>query len=358
MSLAKHLNKKYEVHIITKKSDSVYPKLGNIIVHYIEGFGSGNINVLKALPKLKETIDMINPSVVHFHCFMSLFLYSSIIEESKYKVIVTVHSTPNGKDKLFSWFDGLDNQKSFISIMYNKLKCDVTLFGSQYYMDEYVKHVPDMKRVSKCYVNPYYSDIKSIPVSYRDKKKNGGKVRILFPSRIVKRKGIEETLELLKLLPDNYVLDLPAMPQMEYQEYNNVILKKIDEMGLNDRVFYPSTKVIGTEMYEYYKKADITFIPSYFEGFGIVAVEALATSSLVFSTCTGGLKEIIEDGINGIQISLDDLSSVRDKILDVMNDKKLKHKLLVNGKKILKNKYSKKRHMDLIDEIYRDLVGE
>ena len=217
VSLARHLSKNNEVHIVT-----------TINMHYIEGIGSGNVNILKAIPNLKKTLDEIDPDIVHLHCFISLFLYSAIIEESKYKVVVTVHSTPHGDGRLFSWFDGIDTQRSFIKIMYEKLKCDVTLFGSGYYMEEYTKAVPFMKKVSRCYVNPYYSDIDEITLEERkelDKHLNkDNRIRLLFPSRVVKRKGIEETLELLKLLPENYILELPAMAQMEYQNYNERFL--------------------------------------------------------------------------------------------------------------------------------------
>lgn len=360
VSLAKHLTKKYEVHIITKQSDTEYPNLENIKMHYIEGFGSGNVNILKAIPKLKEVLDEINPEVVHIHCFISLFLYSSIIEGGKYKVVVTVHSTPDGNGKLFSWFDGIKNQKSFIEIMYDKIKPDVTIFGSKYYQDEYTKYVPLMKKISKCVVNPYFSDINKFSLEKRkDVDANSDRViRLLFPSRIVKRKGIEETLQLLKMLPKNYVLDLPAMPQMEYMEYNKVILDKIKELKLEDRVFYPDKKVVGKEMDKYYKQSTISLIPSYFEGFGIVAVEALNTSNVVVTTATGGLSEIIKDKYNGIKISLDNLNMAKNKIIEVVNNQDYRYLLIKNGHKTIEEKYKKERHMNVIDNIYKELIGD
>lgn len=356
VSLARHLSQKNEVHIITKKNNGVYPNLGNINMHYIEGIGSGSVELLKALPNLKNTLDEINPDVVHMHCFISLFLYSGIIEYNKYKVIVTVHSTPHGDGKLFSWFDGIDNQRSFIKIMYDKVKPNATIFGSNYYMDEYTKAVPKINEVSKCYINPYYSDIDEITVSERMKmKKNDDTVRILFPSRIVKRKGIEETLYLLKKLPENYILDLPAMAQMEYQNYNEKVLKLIKELNLESRIKYPKEKVIGTQMYNYYKKADLVLIPSYFEGFGIVAVEAMNSAVPVITTGVGGLKEIIKDNYNGIIMDINNLEDTKNKILNITNDEKQKVKLLTNAKKTINEKYNKNRHMNMIDDIYSNL---
>lgn len=355
VSLAHHLSEKNEVHIITKKNNGVYPNLGNINMHYIEGIGSGSVELLKALPNLKNTLDEIKPDVVHMHCFISLFLYSGIIESNKYKVIVTVHSTPHGDGKLFSWFDGIDNQRSFIKIMYDKVKPNATIFGSNYYMEEYTKAVPKIKEVSKCYINPYYSDIDEITIEERMKMKKNDELRILFPSRIVKRKGIEETLYLLKKLPENYILDLPAMAQMEYQNYNEKVLKLIKDLKLESRVKYPKEKVIGTQMYDYYKNADLVLIPSYFEGFGIVAVEAMNSSVPVITTGVGGLKEIIVNDYNGIIMDINDLEDTKNKILNITNNEKQKVKLLTNAKKTINEKYNKERHMNMIDDIYSNL---
>ena len=358
VSLAKHLAKKYEVHIITKKMDKEYPYLENLHMHYIEGIGSGSINIYKAIPNLKEELDKINPAIVHLHCFMSLMIYSLAVPKNKYKLITTVHSTPDGSTKLFSWFHGIDNQIVFLDNLYKNTGCDVTIFGSDYYKKEYLKYTNNMKE-SSCYVNPYFSDIK--PISIEQRKKIDAKkeiIHILFPSRIVKRKGIEETLELLKKLPKNYILDLPAMPQIEYMDYNEIIKDKIKEMKLEDRICYPKKIVIGKDMYKYYKKADIVLIPSYFEGFGIVAVEAMNASVPVISTLSGGLGEIIEDNISGLKISLDNLEDARDKIIKLVEDKKLRYKIIKNAKKTIKEKYTKERHMKLIDKIYEGLLNE
>ena len=358
VSLARHLSKKYEVHIITKKSDKEYPYLENFKMHYIEGIGSGSINIYKAIPALKEELDKINPSIVHLHCFMSFMIYSLIVPKNKYKLITTVHSTPDGKTKLFSWFPGIENQITFINNLYENTGCNVTIFGSSYYMNEYLKNVKNMKN-SSYFVNPYFSDMKGISIQERRKlDKNHNKIHILFPSRIVKRKGIEETLEILKMLPSNYILDLPAMPQMEYMEYNNVIKQKIKDMNLEDRVYYPDKIVIGKDMYKYYKEADVVIIPSYFEGFGIVAVEAMNASVPVISTLTGGLGEIIEDNISGVKMTLDDLTGAKDKIIKLVEDKDYRYKIIENAKKRVKKKYTKERHMNLIYKIYEEVKNK
>ncbi len=357
--LAEHLATKYEVHIFSPVGYGEYPDIENVFLHYLEGIGTGKINLNVGLSNLREELLKVNPDFVHLHCFMSMLLYTSIIESDRYKLMITVHSTPDGKTKLFSWIKGIENQKALLKNMFMKNKVYGTFFGSNYYLKEYLKEVPEIGIYSSTYVNSYFSNIKSISILKRmeiDKVRD--KIHILFPSRIEQRKGIMETLDLLKLLPDNYVLDLPAMPQKEYMNYNSVVLDRIKELNLEDRVFFPKEIVIGRAMYDYYKKADITIIPSYFEGFGIVAVEALNCSSPVITTCSGGLNEIISDGYNGVKMTLDNLEKAKNDIIRMIEDSKFRYMLIENGKKTVKEKFTKKRHMDLIDKVYEEAINE
>ena len=53
-----------------------------------------------------------------------------------------------------------------------------------------------------------------------------------------------------------------------------------------------------------YQAADVLVIPSIYEPLGYVALEAMANRVPVIASDTGGLREILEDGKNGILIPL------------------------------------------------------
>ncbi len=53
-------------------------------------------------------------------------------------------------------------------------------------------------------------------------------------------------------------------------------------------------------------RVDLVAVPSLVEGFGIVAIEAMARGALVLASDAAGLDEIVRPGINGLQFPAGD----------------------------------------------------
>ena len=75
-----------------------------------------------------------------------------------------------------------------------------------------------------------------------------------------------------------------------------------DEMGAADRVHFIDA-VDRDTLADYYRAADVCVVPSYYESFGLVAVEALASGTPVIATRVGGLQYTVRDGQTGHLIS-------------------------------------------------------
>ena len=74
------------------------------------------------------------------------------------------------------------------------------------------------------------------------------------------------------------------------------------EVGLGDRVRFIDA-VNRERLVGYYQAADVCLVPSYYESFGLVAVEALACGTPVIATRVGGLQYTVRDGGTGYLIS-------------------------------------------------------
>lgn len=80
-----------------------------------------------------------------------------------------------------------------------------------------------------------------------------------------------------------------------------------------------------------YKVADVVVVPSLYEPFGIVALEAMASKTPVVASGVGGLLEIIEHDTTGVSVYPDDPESLAWGILRILEDKKYSRRTRRNG---------------------------
>ncbi|MHA1251360.1 MAG: glycosyltransferase family 4 protein [Candidatus Helarchaeota archaeon] len=103
-------------------------------------------------------------------------------------------------------------------------------------------------------------------------------------------------------------------------------------LGISDYIEF-SGYINSEELVDYYSKADIFVLPSKrnYEGFPIVLLEAMASKTPVIATNSGGVPELIKHKINGLLSKMDDINSLADNILLLVNNKNLRIKLAENG---------------------------
>ena len=83
----------------------------------------------------------------------------------------------------------------------------------------------------------------------------------------------------------------------EYQRVQSMCYS----LGIGDNVSFVGS-VPQMELPIYYNAADILVVPSKYESFGLVALEALATGTPVIASRVGGLATIVQDTKNGFLI--------------------------------------------------------
>ncbi len=130
---------------------------------------------------------------------------------------------------------------------------------------------------------------------------NGDNI-ILFVGRIDPLKGIDRLLMALRRLDtiQNLKLlviggDKDSLPEVER-------LQRLSQsLYIQDSVTFTGI-VEQKELPLYYSAADVCVIPSYYESFGLVALESLACGTPIVATRVGGMESIINPGQNGYMV--------------------------------------------------------
>ncbi|MDH3566206.1 MAG: glycosyltransferase, partial [Desulfobacteraceae bacterium] len=73
---------------------------------------------------------------------------------------------------------------------------------------------------------------------------------------------------------------------------------KAKALGLENCLMFAG-RVDQETLPEYYSAADVLVVPSYYESFGLVALEALACGTPVVTTPVGAMEKIVQDGVTG-----------------------------------------------------------
>lgn len=122
---------------------------------------------------------------------------------------------------------------------------------------------------------------------------------LLFIGRIEPLKGIEQLLRAMPYLQNIQGLRVEIIGGDEHSHHEIEQLRKLSrDLHIQDSVTFQG--LIKHERLPYfYSAADACVLPSYYESFGLVALESLACGTPVVATDVGDLKSIIRQGETG-----------------------------------------------------------
>ena len=104
--------------------------------------------------------------------------------------------------------------------------------------------------------------------------------------------------------------------------------------------------------------ANVSVVPSLFEPFGIVALEAMAAKSPVVVSDTGGLSEIVEHDVSGVKAYPNNPDSLAWAITKVITDDGYANWLRTNAYKKIQEKYDWNRIAQQTKTIYNNVLSE
>lgn len=135
-------------------------------------------------------------------------------------------------------------------------------------------------------------------------------------------------------------------------EYNERVDKKIDELGI--REYVKVSKFVKDEDLPYaYQAANLLVFASYYEGFGIPAIEAMACACPVICSNNSSLDEI--GGPAAFKVNPYSVDEIADALVKVQTDESLRAKLIADGLAWCKQ-FSWEKSTREIVEVFRNVV--
>ncbi len=141
---------------------------------------------------------------------------------------------------------------------------------------------------------------------------------LLFVGRTEDRKkGIGTMFEALSMLPDHVTLKIVdgRIPG------HGLVPRLTKQYGLEKRVSVIDRMLTVPELVEQYSTARVALVPSFFEGFGFPASEAMACGLSVIANAAGALPEVVgTDGHAGRLVPQRDARAMADAMWEILRD--------------------------------------
>lgn len=177
---------------------------------------------------------------------------------------------------------------------------------------------------------------------------------VLFVGRLVYEKGIHVFINAISKILQSTNAKFVIVGDGYMKE---PLLNLTKKMNLSHKVIF--TGFVDEETLRNLQQcADVSVVPSLFEPFGIVALEAMAAKSPVVSSDTGGLSEIIEHDKTGVKVYPNNTDSLSWGIKKVLNDKEYSNRLKTTAYKTVKAKYNWNNISQKTIQIYKMIDKE
>jgi glycosyltransferase involved in cell wall biosynthesis len=166
------------------------------------------------------------------------------------------------------------------------------------------------------------------------------------------KKGLVYLFEAMTMLPENITLTIVDDGPPKKMTAADMIKK----YNLGHRVKFTG-KLSYDALVSIYSRKTLLVMSSLFEGFGLPAVEAMSCKTPVVVTTSGSLKEVVSPDC-GILVPPKDPVALKEGILKLLGDKKLREKMGENGRKWAVENFSWPVAAKNTFEVYKDVVRE
>ncbi len=320
---------------------------------------------------LKIRVSNFNPDVIHIHNFLPLVSPSVFIMAKKLgvPVILTLHNYRLICPSATLFYNGriydssIGNVFPFDAIwkgVYRNSRIETAIVAV---MTAFHHYIGTWRNKIDCYImltqfakEKFDNAAISIPHNKMVVKSNfvkdhgeGNIIRedfFLFVGRLTYEKGIETLLKAADLLNFKLVI-IGDGPLRKIVENSIIKNSNVSYLGLQ-----PKNRVIS-----YLKSCKALIFPSiWYEGFPVTILEAFSTSTPVIASSLGGMKEIIQDKINGYLFEPGNENDLISKICRINEDREIARELSYNARRSYLELYTPSKNYTQLVGIYNKVI--
>lgn len=125
------------------------------------------------------------------------------------------------------------------------------------------------------------------------------------------------------------------------------------QLGISDRIRY-----LGTyeDIQNILPCADLVFQPSEHESFGLTPLEAMSCEVPVLGTRSGGITEVVENGVTGYLVEVGDIDEMAARAIEILTNESLAKEMGRKGRERAARLFSREAIVDQYEALYRRVL--
>ena len=138
------------------------------------------------------------------------------------------------------------------------------------------------------------------------------------------------------------------------EEFAEQLERAVEKLGIADRVRFLGPR---DDIPELMQGIDLLVVNSHEEPFALTVLEGLSSGTAVLATAVGGTPEMIRHGENGWLVKARDRNALVKAMLTLLRDESLRRQLGREGRQEAIARFSTKRFLREVEELYRDVLN-
>ncbi|MDM8528412.1 glycosyltransferase family 4 protein [Anaerolineales bacterium HSG24] len=356
-----------ELHIITPiQQDATSITIeGDITVHRVLTVVDSETDIYAETVTINEQLaayalewSPTQSCVIHVHDWLGSFAGISLQQAWQVPLVATIHATERGRwhgqiDQSQSLQQAIDhadanlvNQATRIIVCSHHMVNEIqSFFGVP---ADKIEIIPNGTNFTKLLTSN--KDLEAFRANYCSPET----VLIYTIARLVHEKGIHVLIEAMSHIfphhPQTQLLIAGKGPNIDQ-------LKQLThDLGIADHVTFLGF-VSDADRDQFFKIADLTVVPSLYEPFGIVALEAMALGCPVVVSDTGGLSEVVEHQVSGLTVPPDNVSALSAAMMEILTDPSKTEQYINEAKERVKTVFNWQQIARQTIQVYQKVQG-
>ena len=113
--------------------------------------------------------------------------------------------------------------------------------------------------------------------------------------------------------------------------------------------------VKNNELVDFYRQSEVFVLPTYYEAFPKVVVEAMACGKPVVASRTGGIPELVEEGQTGFLLPYGSPDAIAERLILLLADENLRAAMGRRGRETVENQFTWHAVAERVRSVYNEL---